>query len=174
MCSPVSVVCSCYVWLNGSREQIFLGDLQDKQFSWGWKQSNRMSTRLQACPTCSWQTACSLTQLALQPPYAIIVVTAPVLLCYAPAWPLSTNQTSVHYYPHQVWNQVIGCSVVLAQVMANKFTNFDMLAKHSHVNSKTMQLCFPDFEKNLWTVFKTAKKIFFVFFFYLQLPFHLM
>lgn len=49
--------------------------------------------------------------------------------------------------------------------MANKFTNFDMLAKHSHVNSKTMQLCFPDFEKNLWTVFKTAKKIFFWFFF---------
>ena len=51
------------------------------------------------------------------------------------------------------------------QVMANNFMRFDVFTKHSSVNSKNTQLCFPFWERNLSIGFKIwkKKKLFFFF-----------
>lgn len=52
----------------------------------------------------------------------------------SPAQSFSTNQTSMHNYPNFGWNQGMGHSAVLTVV--HKFMDFNMLAKHSSMNSK--------------------------------------
>lgn len=166
MSSPVAMVCSCmFDWM----------DLEDRYFSETFGTSNfpkdesRTATRWLDC-RCVQTTAGRLhaawhsLHCSHPLPYAIMMVTLP-LPCHV-AQPSLSAPTKHQCIINPIRSETRSLGAEWCQLKWWQIRLPILICwLNSSVNSKNMQLFFTEFGRNLWTAFKTAKKIIFFFFF---------